>query len=94
MRQVNVHEAKSQLSKLLEDVERGEEVTIARNGVPVAKLSRIGATRRTGFGSVAEFGDWTPERLASVDAAVAAALADEEAREHGDLAGAPVPDQS
>lgn len=36
--QVNVHEAKSQLSKLLEAVERGETVTIARNGKPVAEL--------------------------------------------------------
>lgn len=40
MRQVNVHEAKTQLSRLLEEVERGEEVTIARNGKPVARLVR------------------------------------------------------
>lgn len=35
---VNVHEAKTQLSKLLEQVERGEEVVIARRGKPVARL--------------------------------------------------------
>ncbi|MDO8377292.1 MAG: type II toxin-antitoxin system Phd/YefM family antitoxin [Aquabacterium sp.] len=35
---VNVHEAKSQLSKLLEAVEAGQEVTIARAGRPVARL--------------------------------------------------------
>lgn len=35
---VNVHEAKSQLSKLLEAVEAGQEVTIARGGRPVARL--------------------------------------------------------
>jgi prevent-host-death family protein len=34
----NVHEAKSSLSKLLERVEEGEEVVIARHGTPVAKL--------------------------------------------------------
>jgi prevent-host-death family protein len=34
----NVHEAKSSLSKLLERVEEGEEVIIARHGTPVAKL--------------------------------------------------------
>jgi len=34
----NVHEAKSSLSKLLELVEEGEEVVIARHGTPVAKL--------------------------------------------------------
>lgn len=36
--QVNMHEAKSQLSKLVEKVEAGEEVVIARSGKPVAKL--------------------------------------------------------
>ena len=34
----NVHEAKTSLSKLLERVEEGEEVVIARHGTPVAKL--------------------------------------------------------
>jgi prevent-host-death family protein len=36
--QVNVHEAKTHPSRLLEQVERGEEVVIARNGRPVARL--------------------------------------------------------
>jgi prevent-host-death family protein len=35
---INVHEAKTQLSRLLERVERGEEIVIARAGKPVAKL--------------------------------------------------------
>ena len=35
---VNVHEAKSSLSRLLEQVERGEHVVIARAGKPVADL--------------------------------------------------------
>ena len=38
MTTVNVHEAKTTLSKLLAQVEAGEEVVIARNGKPVAKL--------------------------------------------------------
>jgi prevent-host-death family protein len=38
MKQVNVHEAKTQLSRLLQAVEDGEEIVIARNGEPVAKL--------------------------------------------------------
>ena len=38
--QVNVHEAKTHLSRLLEAVERGEEVVIARAGRPVATLSK------------------------------------------------------
>jgi prevent-host-death family protein len=36
---VNVHEAKTQLSKLLERIEAGEEIVIARAGVPVARLT-------------------------------------------------------
>ena len=35
---VNVHEAKTHLSRLLARVEAGEEVVIARNGNPVARL--------------------------------------------------------
>jgi len=36
--QVNVHDAKTQLSRLLELVEQGEKVVIARHGKPVAEL--------------------------------------------------------
>jgi prevent-host-death family protein len=46
MRQVNVHEAKTQLSKLLEEVEAGERVVIARAGVPVAVLAPYKAVVR------------------------------------------------
>ena len=35
---VNTHEAKTQLSKLLHRVEQGEEIIIARDGKPVARL--------------------------------------------------------
>ncbi len=35
---VNVHQAKTQLSQLLAQVEAGEEVVIARRGEPVARL--------------------------------------------------------
>lgn len=38
MDQVNVHEAKTHLSRLLERVEMGEEIVIARAGHPVARL--------------------------------------------------------
>lgn len=46
MRQVNVHEAKTQLSRLLQEVEDGEEIVIARNGEPVAKLVRHESERK------------------------------------------------
>ena len=38
---VNIHQAKTHLSKLLSRVELGEEITIANRGVPVAKLVPI-----------------------------------------------------
>jgi prevent-host-death family protein len=40
-----MHEAKSQLSKLVARAERGEEVLIARNGKPVARLVPYRAAR-------------------------------------------------
>ena len=50
--QVNVHEAKTNLSKLLARVELGEEIVIARDGEPVAKLVPVTATRRGIRGSM------------------------------------------
>lgn len=41
MTTVNMHEAKSQLSKLVDRACRGEEVIIARNGKPAARLVPI-----------------------------------------------------
>lgn len=46
MRTVNVHEAKTHLSRLLEAVEAGEEVLIARAGKPVARLAPLRAGKR------------------------------------------------
>ncbi len=39
--QFNIHEAKTHLSKLLERVQAGEEITIAKAGRPIARLSAI-----------------------------------------------------
>ena len=44
--EVNIHEAKTHLSKLLQRVAQGEEITIARAGVPVAKLVAVTPTKR------------------------------------------------
>jgi prevent-host-death family protein len=41
MKIVNVHEAKTHLSRLLEEVEAGQEVVIARAGRPVARLTAL-----------------------------------------------------
>ena len=39
--EVNIHEAKTHLSRLLQKVAEGEEVVISRAGVPIAKLVAI-----------------------------------------------------
>lgn len=48
---INVHEAKTHFSKLLERVDAGEEVVIARAGKPVARLSRFQAVRKRILGA-------------------------------------------
>lgn len=45
MTAVNIYDAKAQLSKLVARAEAGEEITLARNGKPVARLVPLG--RRT-----------------------------------------------
>ena len=49
--EVNIHEAKTHLSKLLERVALGEEVVIAKAGKPVAKLVAIHQPKTRIFGS-------------------------------------------
>jgi prevent-host-death family protein len=54
MRQVNVHDAKSQLSKLLEEVEGGARIVIARAGRPIAVLTPFhAATKKRRLGVLA-----------------------------------------
>jgi prevent-host-death family protein len=52
-RQYNIHEAKTHFSRILQQVETGEEVVISRAGEPVAKVVPLRPTvRRTGRGSL------------------------------------------
>ncbi len=51
MRKVNIYEAKTRLSQLVDEAASGREVVIARAGRPVARLTRLaktGARRRLG----------------------------------------------
>jgi prevent-host-death family protein len=60
MKQVNVHQAKTQLSKLLRRVAAGEEISIANRGVPVARLVPVpaGAKRQLGaYGDTIKIAD-------------------------------------
>lgn len=43
MKHVGIFEAKTNLSRLIEQVEKGQEVTITRHGKPVVKLVRARA---------------------------------------------------
>jgi prevent-host-death family protein len=54
MKTVNIHEAKTQLSRLIEEVSKGESFVIAKAGKPVARVTAIAApigaqVRRLGF---------------------------------------------
>jgi prevent-host-death family protein len=51
VKQVNVHQAKTQLSKLLRRVAAGEEITIANRGEPVARLVPVTGSRERAFGA-------------------------------------------
>jgi prevent-host-death family protein len=45
MKKVNIHQAKTELSKLVERAEAGEEIVIARAGKPAAKLVPLTTSR-------------------------------------------------
>ena len=45
MKQMNIHQAKTELSKLVERAEAGEQIVIARAGKPAAKLVPLNKAR-------------------------------------------------
>jgi prevent-host-death family protein len=50
--EINIHQAKTHLSRLLQRVKGGEEITIAKAGTPIARLVPIesaGAKRKLGI---------------------------------------------
>lgn len=50
MEAINIHQAKTHLSRLVEEVAAGAEIVIAKNGVPRAKLVPLDAPRSIKFG--------------------------------------------
>jgi prevent-host-death family protein len=50
MTKVNVHEAKTNLSKLIEKAKNGEEVVIAKNGVPEVRIVPFEKPEKDWFG--------------------------------------------
>lgn len=52
--QFNIHDAKTNLSRIIDRVEHGEEIIISRAGTPVAKVIPLRPrAKRTGRGSLA-----------------------------------------
>jgi prevent-host-death family protein len=43
MKQVNIHEAKTQLSKLVDEASKGESFIIAKAGKPIVKVTALSA---------------------------------------------------
>jgi prevent-host-death family protein len=44
---INIRDAKARLSKLIEEAATGHDVIIARGGKPVARLTRLGSSKRS-----------------------------------------------
>ena len=61
MRKVNIHEAKTTLSQLVEAAEAGEKVVLARAGKPVVQLVRL--RKRRGGIKLGLLKGRLPERL-------------------------------
>ncbi len=81
MRTVNVYEAKTQLSKLLAEVEAGAEVVVARNGVPIARLTPIAPKPLPRIaGELRRYPGWENFEY---DPSIFAPLTDEQMREEG-----------
>ena len=51
LKTVNIHEAKTTLSRLIEAAEAAEEIILARAGKPVARLTGLAPGRRIRFGT-------------------------------------------
>jgi prevent-host-death family protein len=51
MDSVNIYEAKTRLSQLVDKAAAGEDVVVSRNGKPLVRITRLeGPTRRVKFG--------------------------------------------
>lgn len=79
---VNVGQAKTELSRLLARAEAGEDVEIARDGVPVARLTRIDPPKGPGERFLAARGSlagqiWIAENFEFTDAEMDEALDDD-----------------
>ena len=76
---VNIHYAKTHLSKLLERVENGESIVIARAGKPIAELSSVKPRIAFQFGALRDV-MWSddPDIFGENDAEIAEMFVDDD----------------
>ncbi len=80
MKTVNIHHAKTHLSALLTEVEQGEDVVIARNGAPVARLVRVEQAPKRQRGEWRALPEW---HGFTYDPAIFAPMTDRELKDEG-----------
>ena len=73
---MNIHEAKTHLSRLLQRVAEGEEVVIARAGIPIAKLIPAGPEHKSRPMGIDEGKIWIAEDFDAPDPAFEALFYD------------------
>ncbi len=90
-RQVNIAEAKAKLSELVEAASRGEEIVLARNGRPLARLLPIAKARPEGIRLGALKALLSAREIAALKRAIEAPLSETDAAaargEHTDALG-------
>lgn len=67
---VNVHEAKTHLSRLLDRAAAGEEIVIGRNGKPVARLVALEPVKPIVFGLAKGMFELDDEEFNALDAEI------------------------
>jgi prevent-host-death family protein len=80
MKTIDVEEAQANLAVLLGEVERGEDVVIARDGKPIARLTRVTPIKRRQPGMLRALPGW---RDFEFDPSVFAPMTDEECAVEG-----------
>ena len=79
MKQVNLYEAKTHLSTLVDEAAAGEEIVIAKNGKPLAKLTMLTPNSKRPppiFGSLAHTGWKLPDDFDEPDLEMEALIYD------------------
>jgi prevent-host-death family protein len=79
MKQVNLYEAKTKLSALVDEAAAGEEIVIAKNGKAIARLTKLeppSARREPRFGTMDHYGWTLPDNFDDPDPEIEALFND------------------